>query len=77
MTSVRRSARRTSARHPAHLTARFVGVVAGLVTVATAVCVGLLAGGHVDLSAQATARPHGGSTVATGLAFALVVCPWL
>jgi hypothetical protein len=75
MTSVRRSARRTRAHHPAHLTARFVGVVAGLVTVATAVCVGLLAGGHVDLSAQATARPLGGSTVAAGLAFALVVCP--
>ena len=71
MTSMRRPAERTGA--PARPTARAVGILAGLVCVATAVCAVLLVRGHVDLSPSDTARLFGESTRSAGLALALVV----
>jgi hypothetical protein len=53
--------------------ARTVGVVAAVVTVATAICALLLAGGAVHLHPSATARLPGASTLSAGLALALVV----
>jgi len=58
---------------PARPTARAVGVFAGLVSAATAVCAVLLVRGQVDLNPPDNAHLFGESTLSAGLALALVV----